>query len=145
MDKPLISEILAKANKLGSKGKRIAYLHEQECTALKDILRIGLDDSIQLALPEGDPPFKKFDVSEDNKDADKAKELRYEYPKFRNFVAAASPNLNQFKRETVFIDLLESIHPDDAQLFCDAKDKNLKYKYITKTLIKDAFPDLIKK
>ena len=141
MDKPLISEILAAANKLGSKGKRISYLQEQDCTALKDILRIGLDDAITLSLPPGEPPFKKFDTE----GKDKPEELRFMYPKFRNFVKAASPNLNQFKRETVFIDLLESIHPDDAKLFCDAKDKNLKYKYITKTLVKAAFPNLISK
>lgn len=141
MDKPLISEILAAANKLGSKGKRISYLQEQDCTALKDILRIGLDDTIELSLPPGEPPFKKFNTE----GKDKPEELRFMYPKFRNFVKAASPNLNQFKRETVFIDLLESIHPDDAKLFCDAKDKNLKYKYITKTLVKAAFPNLISK
>jgi len=141
MDKPLISEILAQANKLGSKDKRIEYLREQSCTALKDILRIGLDDTIQLSLPEGAPPFKKFDV-EGNK---KPKELRFVYTEFAKFVKAATPNLNQFKRETAFIELLESIHPDDAKLFCDAKDKNLKYKYITKTLVKAAFPNLIKK
>ena len=139
MDKPLISEILATANKLGSKEKRIAYLQEHDCTALKNILRIGLDDAIELSLPEGEPPFKKADVE------GTLLELRFEYPKFRNFVKAASPNLNQFKRETVFIDLLESVHPEDAVLFCNAKDKNLKYKYITKTLVKAAFPNLISK
>lgn len=139
MDKPLISEILATANKLGSREKRIKHLQEHDCTALKDILRIGLDDSITLSLPEGEPPFKKADPEKT------LLELRFEYPKFRNFVQAASPNLNQFKRETSFIDMLESIHPEDAVLFCKAKDKKLKYKYITKTLVKSAFPDLIKK
>ena len=139
MDKPLISEILAAANKLGSKEKRIAYLQEHDCTALKDILRIGLDDAIELSLPEGEPPFKKADVE------GTLLELRFEYPKFRNFVQAATPKLNQFKRETIFIDLLESIHPDDAVLFCEAKDKNIKLKYVTKAMIKGAFPNLIKK
>jgi hypothetical protein len=94
-----------------------------------------------LSLPPGEPPFKKFNTE----GKDKPEELRFMYPKFRNFVKAASPNLNQFKRETVFIDLLESVHPEDAVLFCNAKDKNLKYKYITKTLVKAAFPNLISK
>ena len=47
--------------------------------------------------------------------------------------------------ETIFIDLLESIHPDDAKLFLSAKDKNLKLKYVTKAMVKTAFPNLIKK
>ncbi len=45
----------------------------------------------------------------------------------------------------MFVDLLESIHPEDAKLLCDAKDKNLNLKYITKALVKAAFPDLIVK
>lgn len=141
MDKPLISEILVNTNKLKTREDRIKYLNEQECTALKDILRIAFDETISLALPEGEPPYKKFNIESENK----PRELRFEYPRFRNFVKAASPNLNQFKRETKFVELLESIHPDDAQLFCDAKDKKIKLKYITKATIKAAFPDLIKK
>lgn len=139
--KPLISEVLQNANKLGSKDERVNYLKEQDCTALRDILRINFDDTIELSLPPGAPPFKKFDDSTGRT----AKELRFEYPKFANFVQAATPKLNQFKRETIFIDLLESIHPDDAQLFCNAKDKNIKLKYVTKAMIKTAFPNLIKK
>ena len=139
--KPLISEVLKNVNKLGTKGDRVKYLQEQDCTALKDILRINFDETVSLSLPDGEPPFKKFDVSGEKL----PKELRFEYPKFRNFVQAATPKLNQFKRETIFIDLLESVHPNDAVLFCEAKDKNIKLKYVTKAMIKTAFPNLIKK
>ena len=123
MVKPLISEVLANANKLKTKNDRVNYLKEQDCTALRDILRINFDETIELSLPPGEPPFKKFETEGKRK----PKELRFEYPKFSNFVQAATPKLNQFKRETIFIDLLESIHPDDAQLFCTAKDKNLNW------------------
>ncbi len=140
MAKPLISEVLVTANKLKTKDDRVKYLQEQDCTALRDILRINFDDTIELSLPPGEPPFKKL-----NPEKQKAKELRFEYPKFANFVKEVSPNLNQFKRETIFIDLLESIHPDDAQLFLSAKDKNIKLKYVTKAMVKTAFPNLIKK
>ena len=53
--------------------------------------------------------------------------------------------MNQVKRESLFISLLETIHPKDAELFLEAKDKNLKYKGITKKLVMDAFPNLIRK
>lgn len=99
--KPLISEVLKNANKLGTKDARVNYLQQQDCTALKDILRINFDETIKLALPPGEPPFKKFDVSGEKL----PKQLRFEYPKFANFVQAATPKLNQFKRETIFIDL----------------------------------------
>jgi len=139
-----VHEILEKTNKLGKKEERIEYLRENEGTALKDILRIALDNTISLdALPEGTPPYKAFEPTENRPDP--AKELLYEYGQFRNFIKKITPNLNQFKRETMFVDLLESIHPEDAKLLCDAKDKNIKLKYITKALIKSAFPDLIVK
>lgn len=143
MVKPLISEILTTANKMkGGRAKKIAYLQEQDCTALRDIIRIAFDNSITLALPEGAPPFKKFEIDEATKY--RPQELRFEYPTFRYFIAAVTPTLNQFKREQIFIDLLERIHSEDAQLFCDAKDKNINLKYITKALLKEAFPGLIK-
>ena len=45
MDKPLISEILVNTNKLKTREDRIKYLHDQECTALKDVLRIAFDET----------------------------------------------------------------------------------------------------
>ena len=139
-----VYEILEKTNKLGKKEERIEYLRENEGTALKDILRIALDNTISLdALPEGTPPYKAFEGTD--RRPEPPRELIYEYGQFRNFIKAISPNLNQFKREQMFVDLLESIHPEDAKLLCDAKDKNIKLKYITKALIKAAFPDLIVK
>ena len=52
--------------------------------------------------------------------------------------------MNPIKRESMFLEILESIHPSDAQVFIDAKDKNLKYKGLTKKLVMDAFPNLIR-
>ena len=45
----------------------------------------------------------------------------------------------------MFIDCLESLHPDEAQLILYMKDKKLggKYKGITKALVKEAFPTII--
>ena len=143
MDKPLISEILKSVNKLGTRDERIAYLQEHTCTALKDILRIAFDESIKLDLPEGTPPYKKYDL--EVKQADDFRPLRFEYPKFGNFVQSVTPKLNKFKREQLFIAMLEKSHPDEAELLCNAKDKHLSYKYVTKAIVKAAFPGLIKK
>ena len=143
MDKPLISDILKSVNKLGTRDERIAYLQEHDCTALRDILRIALDESINLDLPKGTPPYKKYDLEAEQ--ADKFRPLRFEYPKFGNFVQAVTPKLNKFKREQLFIEMLQRSHPDEAELLCNAKDKNLSYKYVTKAIVKAAFPDLIRK
>lgn len=142
MAKPLISDILKEVNKISTRDERIAYLQEHDCTALRDILRIALDDAIKLALPDGAPPYKAYNL--EAKQADEPRQLRFEYPKFGNFIPAVTPKLNQFKREQLFVEMLQRIHPDEAELLCAAKDKNLSLKYVTKAIVKSAFPGLIK-
>ena len=142
MAKPLISDILKEVNKISTRQGRIDYLQEHDCTALRDILRIGLDDTINFALPDGAPPYKAYDL--EGPQVDEPKQLRFEYPLFGNFIPAVTPKLNQFKREQLFVELLQKIHPDEAELLCNAKDKNLGLKYVTKAIVKSAFPGLIK-
>jgi hypothetical protein len=45
----------------------------------------------------------------------------------------------------MFIDCLESLHPDEAELVILMKNKKLagKYKGITKALVAEAFPSII--
>jgi hypothetical protein len=53
--------------------------------------------------------------------------------------------MNQIKRESLFMQLLESVNPKDAELFIAAKDKSMKFKGITKKLVMETFPNLIRK
>jgi hypothetical protein len=53
--------------------------------------------------------------------------------------------MNQVKREKLFIEILEAVNEEDARVFIAAKDKNLKVKGLTKKLVNDAFPNLIRK
>ena len=45
----------------------------------------------------------------------------------------------------MFINLLESLHAEEAEMLIKAKDKKLKITGITKKLVSDTFPNLIKK
>ena len=39
--------------------------------------------------------------------------------------------------------LLEGLHPDEAEIICLVKDKNLKKKYkLTRAIVEEAFPDI---
>jgi len=58
------------------------------------------------------------------------------------FIEPVNTNVHQIKRESLFIDLLESIHPEEAKLVCSVKDKKIPYKGITKKLVKEALPNL---
>ena len=51
--------------------------------------------------------------------------------------------MRQVKRESLFIELLESLHPDEAELVCLVKDKTMNKKYrVTHNVIKEAYPDV---
>jgi hypothetical protein len=59
------------------------------------------------------------------------------------FIAGGHPDLSQLRRETLFIQVLESIPPEEAELLLAVKDKKLPYKGITKEIVQEAFPGLL--
>ena len=51
--------------------------------------------------------------------------------------------VNFLIRETMFIQMLEGLHPEEAKIICLVKDKNLTEQYkITKDMVAEAFPDI---
>ena len=136
----LISDVLKQTTKLKTKVDKIAYLRKMNSTPLRDILRINFDDDIVSMLPPGAPPYKKDDMP----DGMNYSTLQQQYKKFKYFFKGEYTDMNPIKRESMFLELIESIHPDDAQVFIDAKDKSLKYRGLTKKLVMDSFPNLIR-
>jgi hypothetical protein len=59
------------------------------------------------------------------------------------FVEGGNPNLKPARREYLFIELLESVHPLEADLLCQIKDKKIKCNGLTYNLVKETFPELI--
>jgi len=135
----LLPEVFEQAAKIISKKDRIQFLRDNNSAALRDILRINFDEDIVSLLPEGAPPYKK----DDGVYGYSPSSLHKEYKMFKYFFKGGS-TINQTKRETMFINLLESVHPDEAEILIKAKDRNLKLKGISKILIKDTFPTLLK-
>jgi hypothetical protein len=69
--------------------------------------------------------------------------IRKEYTYFYNFVKGGNDRLSSRKRETMFINILEGLHPLEAEILMLVKDKNLETKYkISKQNVSDAFPDI---
>ena len=144
MVKPAIQEIFEKASSLKTKKEKIAYLQEMgQYPAFKDILRINFDDDIVPLLPSGETPYRKDDAPEGLG----YQTLHREYRRFTYFFKGSpnAENLSPIKRESMWIDLLESLSGEESELLAKAKDKRLKYKGITKALVKEAFPNLIVK
>jgi hypothetical protein len=107
--------------------------------AFMDVLRGTFDDSLQFVLPEGRPPFTA------NVPESVPGTLLKEHKKFGYFVKGGlGGDLPQYRREDLFIKVLETIHPADAEIVLKMIAKTAPVKYLTKNLVKEAFPNLIK-
>ena len=142
MARKLVSEVLTEAGKIIKRDDRIKFLQLNKSPGLTDILRIQYDDTIVSALPEGAPNYRQDDAPKDYQYTI----LNKAYTQFKYFFKGPIANdMKPLKRESLFLNLLESLHVEEAELLIAAKDKKMKYKGITKKLVRDAFPNLIVK
>jgi hypothetical protein len=137
MRKLPISHIITNAAALKTEAEKVQYLQQHNSTALTTVLQYALDKRAKWDLPAGDPPYKPSDLTFDNEGM-----LYSEARRLYLFLEGGNPNLTQFKREMLFIGLLESIHPDDSKIILMAKNKKMP-KGITKKIVNLAFPGLI--
>ena len=102
-------------------------------TALRMLMQYAFDPAIKFALPEGEPPFKKDAAPIGMSPANFVQEFR------RFYIFAPQKELAQPRREQLFVQLLENIHPDEAKVLLAVKDQTLPklYKNITLDLLID--------
>ncbi len=132
-----IYEILENTNKLDSVGDRKKYLLEHDCMPIRILLKYCFDQRIKFLLPKGPAPYKPSDLPD-------AQGMLYtEARKMYLFVEGGNPNLTKPKREMLFINLLESLDPKDAELLVSIKDKKMPFKNITRNLVEKVYPGLI--
>ena len=137
----LISDIFKEIEKTTGRKNKIAKLQSYGNThAFMQLLASVCDVRIVFELPEGNPPFNTPDDMIDNTGG-LYQEVRKMYIFTKN---QRSANIHQIKRERVFIEMLESIHPEDAKLMLGVKEKKLPYKGITSKLVEEAFPGRFK-
>ena len=141
--KKSVSEILKEVDKTETVIGKVAVLKHNESEPFKMLLRLAYDPAIKWLLPPGAPPYKSTDAANDVQGR-----LWTEIRRFYLFVEGGNPpppSMPPLKRESLFIQLLESIDPDDARLLVAIKDKDLTsiYKSITPKIINQAFPWLV--
>ena len=135
-----MSEILELVHKQRSKAKKIDVLREYRDDALTAILIWNFDDRVQSALPEGPVPYKPNDVPEGTDHTS----LRREWRTLYHFIRGGNDQLSGLRRESMFVQMLEGLHPREAEIICLVKDKELTKKYkITLDNVKEAFPDIV--
>ena len=137
MSRKPIFIILDEANGKKRRADRVKVLQENSSKELKTILDYTFNDNVKWLLPEGVPPFKASIENDNVLFARLYQEIR-RLPIFLNI--GNYPNLTQIKRENLFISMLESLHPKDAEILCSMKDKTLPQKNIDKNIIIEAFP-----
>ena len=136
---PLQSEILQAVSSAKTKSSKIKILQENRSPALVALFVWNFDPSIESALPEGEVPY----TPNDSPTVDSQSKLASQYRTLYNYVKGGNDSLKTTRREALFIELLESLHPDEAELVCLVKDKDLGKKYrITHNVVKEAYPDV---
>ena len=137
--KLLISEVLQKVSNAKTKAQKVKLLQEYNTNALRSILIANYDESIISMLPEGDVPFTANDAP---KGTDHTV-LEKEYRRLYLFFKGGSNSLKQSQRENLFIQMLEGLCEEEANLLILAKDKALQKKYkITRACVEEAFPQI---
>jgi len=133
---PIIFEDIAKAKSITERKK---ILLEHGSNPLKELLKYAFHPDIKFLLPEGAPPYKTVGSPDEYNPT-------YLYPNIRKlylFVEGGNDGLTTLRREQLFVQLLEELHPKEAEVLIQVKDKKLKYRGLTYKLVKETFPDLI--
>ena len=77
-------------------------------------------------------------------DTDQEGRLIAELKNFSYFIAhngkPVQPDAQQMRREQLFIRILESVEPDDAELILQMKEREIKG--VSKNVVSKAFPEL---
>ena len=137
---PFLNEILDYVESQKTKAKKVQALQEYRDDSLTAILIWNFDDRVQSAIPEGQVPYKENEVPVGTDHTS----LRREWKNLFHFIKGGNDELSSLRRETMFIQMLEGLHPEEAKIICLVKDKNLTEKYkVTRELVEEAFPDIV--
>ena len=136
---PFMNEILELVDQQKTDAKKVAVLKEYECDILKSLFIWNFDDSIISLLPEGKVPYKP----NENPLGTDHSSLRREQRNLYMFVKGGNDALSTIRRETIFIQMLEGLHPKEADIIVAVKDGDLEDMYdVPFEVVEEAYPDI---
>lgn len=162
---PFVFEVFELASKQRSNSKKVEILKTYEHDSVKTILIWNFDESVISLLPEGEVPYSDLNdqsvysgtlsenLSREAAGGESATKqdllgtgktsLRKEYQNLYHYVKGGNDSLSSIRREMMFINLLQGLHPKEAELICLVKDKKLITKYnIGFSVVQEAYPDI---
>ena len=138
----LVSEVYEMVEKQTNDIDRINLLRNEavQNMVVGHFLGYNYNPNIKFLLPEGIPPFKNEEKPAGMEDTTLERE-------FKRFYIWLDPNqnLNNMRREQLFIEMLSGLNIEEAKLVCLVKDKKLQEKYpsITEKLVRETFSNLL--
>ena len=133
----LISEIFTKINNAKDKPKKVEVLKQYDTPGMRMILKGAFDPKIEWDLPPGTPPY----IANEAPAGTEHTFLEVEARRLYNFAKGGNDQLNKIRKETLFIQMLEGLHADEAKVLIDVKNKSLNktYKGLKSEMVKEAF------
>ena len=130
----LLTEILQKVSSAKTKAEKVSLLQEYNNPGLRAILIINFDESLKFLLPAGEVPYRSSDAPADTR-------LDLEFRGLYRFFKGGDSSLKGMKREQLYVQMLEGLHADEAELLVLACNEDLQSKYrVTKQVVSEAFP-----
>ena len=119
--------------------ERVALLQQHATFGIKTLLQANYKESVVFDLPEGTPPYKENEAVA----GDQRRHFEKLIKQLRHLVKQST--MSSYKKETIYIKLLESLCGEDAKIMIAVKDKSLKglYKTLTEATVRKAFPTLL--
>ena len=168
---PFVFEVFDLVNKMKTEQKKVEVLQKYEHPSLKALFIWNFDESVITILPPGQVPYSNLKSEQKFRGtlSDKVDNLigtmnynqttslgnasdlteghttiRKEFKRFYNFIKGGNDTLPALRKETMFIQMLEGLHPLEAEIVCLVKDKNLQSKYkITKEIVSKTYSDIV--
>ena len=168
-NQPFVFEVFDLVSRQRSQAKKIEVLRKYDEQHIRRLLIWNFDDSIKSAVPVGEVPYadpedqvsysgtlttrlneevrsmhSKGNFSLGVSDQQGHTTIRRESKHFYQFVKGGNDGLNNIRRESMFINILQGLHPLETEIICLVKDGNLSDKYkITRENVTEAYPDVI--
>ena len=165
---PFAFEVFDLVSRQRSAAKKVEVLKKYEHVSLKALCIWNFDESVISVLPPGEVPYTGYDeqnsysgtlttkidheirkmheqgsFSLGSSDQQGHTTIRREYKNFYHFLKGGNDSLNNIRRETMFINILEGLHPLESEIIVLVKDINLEEKYkIKKEIVSEAYPDI---
>ena len=133
-----IFETLDLVGKAKTREEKRQVLADRDNFATRALLQLNYHPDVKWHLPPGAPPYTPGQVADSTPNS-----LHFEVKKLDYYVDPSPHDLPMLRRESMFVELLERVDPNDAKLIIAVKDRKLSYKGLSYKLVKDTWPDLL--